>query len=76
LRELLERFGIGLSELGFAARLRREPDLKGAVDGWFEAAPARPEHVASDDWLRWEQNKHEAVLAASFSDTTIVLESR
>ena len=46
LRELLDRFGFGLAELGFARRLRTEPALARAVDDWFETEPARPEFVA------------------------------
>jgi DNA-binding transcriptional MerR regulator len=64
LRELLERFEVGLAEVGFAGRLRRDPDLRRAVDGWFEAEARRPEHVPASDWLLWEQDKHERLLAA------------
>jgi MerR family copper efflux transcriptional regulator len=63
LRELLERFELGLSELGFALRLRREPALREAVETWLSAQPARPEHVSSADWLRFEQEKHQGLLA-------------
>lgn len=63
LRELLERFDIGLAEIGFALRLRREPDLRVAVEEWLSAEPARPEHVAAADWLRFEQEKHQRLLA-------------
>ena len=64
LRELLERFEIGLGEIGFALRLRRDADLRTAVERWIEAEPRRPEHVPAADWLRWEQDKHERLLAA------------
>jgi MerR family copper efflux transcriptional regulator len=70
LRELLERFGVGLAEVGFAGRLRRDPDLRGAVDAWFEAEARRPDHVPASDWLRWEQDKHERLLAAAARTTT------
>ena len=63
LRELLEHFDMGLGEVGFALRLRREPELRDAVEAWFEAEPARPEQVPASDWLRWEQEKHEKLLA-------------
>jgi MerR family transcriptional regulator, copper efflux regulator len=63
LRELLESTGIGLAEVGFALRLRRDPHLRGAVEAWFEAEPARPENVPAGDWLRWEQEKHSRLLA-------------
>jgi DNA-binding transcriptional MerR regulator len=65
LRELLERFEVGLGELGFALRLRRDEDLRAAVEAWFEAEPKRPEDVPAADWLRWEQDKHERLLAAA-----------
>jgi MerR family copper efflux transcriptional regulator len=65
LRELLVRFGFGLAELGFARRLRTEPRLRAAVDDWFDTEPARPEFIAPDDWLRWEQEKHQALIAAA-----------
>jgi len=64
LRELLERFELGLSDLGFAARMRADGDLQLAVDDWFAAEPAKPEHVDAADWLRWEQRKHERLLQA------------
>jgi DNA-binding transcriptional MerR regulator len=65
LRELLDRFEVGLGEIGFAQRLRRDADLRAAVERWLEAQPRRPEHVAAADWLRWEQDKHERLLAAA-----------
>jgi MerR family copper efflux transcriptional regulator len=58
LRALRVRFGIELAELAFARRLRREPDLRQAVDAWL---------AAGDDarsWIEWEQRKHERLLAA------------
>ena len=64
LRELLGRFDIGLGDVGFALRLRREPELRDAVEAWFEAEARAPEGVASAaDWLRWEQDKHQRLLA-------------
>jgi MerR family copper efflux transcriptional regulator len=65
LRELLDRFGVGLAEIGFAVRLRREPELRTAVEDWLDAEPARPEHVAAADWLRFEQEKHQRLLAVA-----------
>ena len=56
LQELRRRFGVELRELAFAARLRREPDLRAAVDSWL----AGTELSALD----WEQRKHERLLAA------------
>jgi MerR family transcriptional regulator, copper efflux regulator len=57
LAELRRRFQVDLAEIAFAARLRREPELRRAVDGWLAGA---------DDlaWVEWEQRKHEKLLAA------------
>ena len=57
LAELREQFDLEISDLVFAARLRREPELRKAVDGWLAGA---------DDlaWVEWEQRKHERLLAA------------
>ena len=62
LRELADRYGIGLAEIGFAKRLRRDEELAAAVDAWFEAEPHGPEDVPPADWLRWEQDKHTKLL--------------
>ena len=64
LRELLGRFGCGLSEVAFAKRMASEPELRAALERWFAARAEPPEGVASDDWLRFEQEKHERLLAA------------
>ncbi|WP_320672549.1 MerR family transcriptional regulator [Patulibacter defluvii] len=72
LRELLDRFDLGLGDVGFARRLQRDDALRTVVEGWLEAEPARPDHVPADDWLEWEQDKHERLLAeAARRDTTL-----
>ncbi len=63
LRELVTRYDIGLGEVGFAMRLRREPELARTIDAWFEAEPRRPADVPPAEWLRWEQDKHSKLLA-------------
>ncbi len=57
LAELRRTHHLEISDLVFAARLRREPVLRKAVDGWLAGA---------DDlaWVEWEQRKHERLLAA------------
>ena len=57
LAELRRTQQVEISDLVFAARLRREPELRRAVDGWLAGA---------DDlaWVEWEQRKHERLLAA------------
>jgi DNA-binding transcriptional MerR regulator len=56
LRELRRRFGLELSDVAFAARLRREPTLRAAVDSWLAGTELEA--------LEWEQLKHERLLAA------------
>jgi DNA-binding transcriptional MerR regulator len=57
LAALRRTFDLEISDLVFGARLRREPELRRAVDGWLAGA---------DDlaWVEWEQRKHERLLAA------------
>ena len=56
LREQLRRFGIEISDVAFAARLRRDEALRAAVDSWLAGL-----ELAA---LEWEQRKHERLLAA------------
>jgi len=65
LRELLARFDCALSDLAFAERMRAEPQLRESLERWLESEPELPEGVPSDDWLRFEQQKHEALLSAA-----------
>lgn len=74
LRELLERFQLDLGEVGFALRLEREPDLREAIEAWFSDEPARPEHVSAADWLRFEQEKHQRLLASIAQRPTQITE--
>ena len=59
LRLLRERFGLELDEVAFAARLRREPELRTALDGWMRSAGP------GADWVEWEQRKHERLISAA-----------
>ena len=65
LRELLEAHELGLSDIAFAARLRADASLRAATAAWFETRPERPDDVPAADWLRWEQEKHQRLLAAA-----------
>jgi MerR family copper efflux transcriptional regulator len=56
LRALLGRFRIELSDVAFAARLRRDAPLRIALDAWLAGTEI--------DALEWEQRKHERLLAA------------
>jgi MerR family transcriptional regulator, copper efflux regulator len=63
LKELLASFDVGLSDIAFAARIAANPELRAAVDFWLAAQPRRPEHVSAEDWLQFEQSKHQRLLA-------------
>jgi MerR family transcriptional regulator, copper efflux regulator len=63
LRELLARFDCALSDVAFARRLAADPALRSSLDTWFEERPQRPEGVDTSDWLHFEQEKHERLLA-------------
>ena len=63
LKELLNRFEIGLSDVAFAARMSESEELREAVEAWLVAEARRPEDVRADDWLRFEQEKHERLLS-------------
>jgi MerR family transcriptional regulator, copper efflux regulator len=65
LRELLDAHDIGLSDLAFALRLRRDGDLREATDAWLDAEAQQPAEVpTTEDWLRFEQEKHQRLLTA------------
>ncbi len=65
LKELLARFDVGLSDVAFAARMNTSTELREAVQEWLAAQPRRPEDVSADDWLAFEQDKHEKLLAVA-----------
>jgi DNA-binding transcriptional MerR regulator len=56
LRELRARHGLELTDVAFAARLRRDASLRAAVDTWLAGTGLEA--------LEWEQRKHERLLAA------------
>jgi MerR family transcriptional regulator, copper efflux regulator len=55
LAELRSRFGLSIGDVAFALRLRREPELRAAVDGWLAG-------VDDTSWVEWEQRKHERLI--------------
>jgi MerR family transcriptional regulator, copper efflux regulator len=65
LKELLARFDVGLSDVAFAARMDENLELRDAVQTWLEAEAHRPDEVGAEDWLRFEQEKHEKLLAVA-----------
>jgi MerR family copper efflux transcriptional regulator len=58
LAELRRRHGIDPGDVAFAARLRREAELRAELDAWLAAA------ADAGSWIEWEQRKHERLLAA------------
>src|ERR1700759_4783931 len=67
LKELLGQFDVSLSDVAFAARMEADADLQRAVQAWLRAQASRPEDVQAEDWLRFEQQKHERLLTAAAS---------
>lgn len=72
LRQLLAEHDLSLGDVGFALRLTGDSALGGAVEAWLEARPRRPEDVPASEWLHWEQDKHQRLLAeaAQLATTT------
>src|SRR5919201_3818204 len=52
LRDLRARFGVELTDVAFAARLRREPVLRAAVARWLTAAEPSAAGAAPA-WVEW-----------------------
>jgi MerR family copper efflux transcriptional regulator len=63
LTDLRQGFGVELGELAFAVRLRREPELRAAVETWLAGSGSETSHE-TPAWVEWEQRKHERLLAA------------
>ena len=61
---LRNRFEVGLDEIAFALRLRREPELRATVETWLAGADAAASGGTPPAWVEWEQRKHERLLAA------------
>src|SRR5437588_7087939 len=57
LADLRRRFGLGIGDIAFAARLRREPELRAAIDGLLAG-------MDDTSYLEWEQKKHERLIEA------------
>jgi MerR family transcriptional regulator, copper efflux regulator len=58
LAQLRRRFGLGIGDIAFAARLPREPEHRAALAGWRA-------DVEDPSWVEWEQRKHERLLTAA-----------
>jgi MerR family copper efflux transcriptional regulator len=64
LRELRRRFGIELTDVAFAARVRRDPALAAAIESWLASGGIGGAARETSAWVDWEQRKHERLLAA------------
>ncbi|MDQ2983136.1 MAG: MerR family transcriptional regulator [Actinomycetota bacterium] len=64
LGELRRRFGVEITEVAFAARLRSDPALGAAIETWLTGAEAGSPDTGTPAWVEWEQRKHERLLAA------------
>ena len=62
LAELRTGFGVELAELEFALRLRREPEVRAAVETWLAGTMVPAADETSPAWVEWEQRKHERLL--------------
>jgi MerR family copper efflux transcriptional regulator len=64
LGELRGAFGVDLDDLAFVLRLRREPDLRAAVETWLAGTTVPATDLTRPAWVEWEQRKHERLLAS------------
>jgi MerR family transcriptional regulator, copper efflux regulator len=62
LGELRARFGVELAEVEFALRLRREPEVRAAVETWLAGTTVPEPDQSRPAWVEWEQRKHERLL--------------
>jgi len=62
LADLRALYGVELAELEFALRLRREPELRAAVETWLAGTTVPEPEQARPAWVEWEQRKHERLL--------------
>jgi len=64
LADLRRGFDVELNELAFALRLRREPELRSAVETWLAGTSAPDSESTAPEWVEWEQRKQERLLAS------------
>lgn len=64
LAELRRRHDVELDDVAFVVRLRRDPELRTAVEAWLDGATVPAEGASEADWIAWEQRKHEQLLVA------------
>ena len=64
LADLRRRYDVELDDVAFVVRLRRDAELRAAVEGWLAGATVPAQGASEADWIEWEQRKHERLLAA------------
>ena len=64
LADLRRRYDVELDDVAFVVRLRREPELRAALESWLAGATVPAEGASEAAWIEWEQRKHERLLAA------------
>ncbi len=64
LAELRRRFDVELDDVAFVVRLRRDAELRAALEHWLAGTTVPAEGASEADWIEWEQQKHERLLAA------------
>ncbi len=62
LAELRAHHDVELAEIEFALRLRREPELRAAVETWLAGTSVPAPEQTAPAWVEWEQRKHERLL--------------
>ena len=64
LTDLRRTYDVELDDVAFVVRLRRNPELRAAVEAWLAGTAVPAEGASEADWIEWEQRKHERLLAA------------
>ena len=64
LADLRQRFDVELDDVAFVVRLRRDSTLRAALEQWLAGTAVPAEGASEADWIEWEQQKHERLLAA------------
>jgi DNA-binding transcriptional MerR regulator len=70
LRELLKGNELEIADVGFVQRLRDEPEIDRKVNEWLDQQAEKPKEIPADDWLSFEQQKHQQLLNATKKRTT------
>jgi MerR family copper efflux transcriptional regulator len=64
LADLRSDYDVGLTELAFTIRLRRDPELRAAVETWLAGTQVPVSAHETPAWVEWEQRKHERLLSS------------